>query len=92
MSVEHIKNLGEEIEITIRVKVDKSSMLKSEELLEKALNEAGVSVGEIILENFDTDGSAIEVGGKILTSKGKQKKVSRSVWTDRNTSSLEVKI
>lgn len=74
MSVQEIKELGDEIEMTIRIKIDKTSMLKSEELLEKALNEAGVAVGEIILEKFDTDGSPIEVDGKILTSKGKQKK------------------
>jgi hypothetical protein len=74
MSVHQIKDLGEEIEMTIRVKVDKTSMLRSEELLEAALNEAGVAASEIVLENFDTDGSPIEVEGKILTSKGKQKK------------------
>lgn len=74
MSVHQIKDLGDEIEMTIRVKVDKTSMLRSEELLESALNEAGVAAGEIVLENFDTDGSPIEVDGKILTSKGKQKK------------------
>lgn len=74
MSVYQIKDLGEEIEMTIRVKVDKTSMLRSEELLEAALNEAGVAASEIVLENFDTDGSPIEVEGKILTSKGKQKK------------------
>lgn len=74
MSVHQIKNLGDEIEMTIRIKVDKNSMLRSEELLESALNEAGVAAGEIVLGNFDTDGSCIEVDGQKLTSKGKQKK------------------
>lgn len=74
MSVHQIKDLGDEIEMTIRIKVDRTSMLRSEELLESALNEAGVAASEIVLENFDTDGSPIEVDGKILTSKGKQKK------------------
>lgn len=74
MSVKDIKKQGEEIEITIRLRIDKSSMLKSEELIEEALNEAGVAVSELALEEFDTDGSPIELAGKILTSKGKQKK------------------
>lgn len=74
MSVKDIKDLGDELELTIRIKLDKSSMLKSEELIERALNEAGVVASEKALENFDTDGSPIEIGGRILTSKGQQKK------------------
>jgi len=87
MSVNQIKDLGEEIELTLRIRVDKTSMLKSEELLERALNEAGVAAGEIVLANFDTDGSPIEVAGKLFTSKGKQKKVSRTIWVNRSESS-----
>ena len=74
MSVKQIKDLGNELEITIRVELDKTSMLKSEELIEKALNEAGVLASQKALENFDTDGSPIELDGRILTSKGQQKK------------------
>lgn len=56
MSVKDIKALGDEIEITIWIKLDKSSMLQSEELIARASNEAGVVASEKALENFDTDG------------------------------------
>lgn len=74
MGIEHIKETGDEVEITIRVKLDKKSMLKSEESIEKSLNEAGVAIEKIALKKFDTDGRPIELNGKILTSKGQQKK------------------
>lgn len=74
MSIKKIEKLGDELEITIRVKLDKTSMLQSEENIEEALNEAGVLASEHALSEFDTDGRPIEVDGLILTSKGQQKK------------------
>lgn len=51
-----------------------SSMLDSEESLQRSLNEAGsLATGEI-LKTFDTDGSPIIIGNQKLTSKGKIKK------------------
>ncbi|MGB0862915.1 MAG: hypothetical protein ACPGXZ_08340 [Saprospiraceae bacterium] len=56
MSIEKILKLGEEeLEITFRVKLDKSSMLSSENNIEKALNEAGIVASREALELFDTD-------------------------------------
>lgn len=47
------------------------SMLDGEELLQKALNEAGsLATGELLVK-FDSDGSPIMVGDKKWTSKGK---------------------
>lgn len=78
--IKEIKTLGDEVEITVRIKLDSNSMLKSEEVIESALNDAGVTASKLALQRFDTDGSPIEVKGKVLTSKGLQKKVSRSIW------------
>ena len=49
-------------------------MLNSEEQIAKALNSAGIQATKKALEQFDTDGSPIDVEGKRLTSKGKEKK------------------
>jgi len=46
-------------------------MLESEEVLRSALNEAGCLATGKCLEHFDTDGSALSLGGERLTSKGR---------------------
>lgn len=48
-----------------------ASMLESEITLQTALNEAGNLVTGSCLERFDTDGSALLIGGERLTSKGR---------------------
>ena len=58
----------------IEIELDPGSMLNSEEQIAAALNEAGLQATQEALEQFDTDGSPIEVKGEVLTSKGKQKK------------------
>jgi len=74
MSIPKITKLGDELEITFRVKLDSNSMLHSEENIESALNETGILASKHALEQFDTDGRPIEVDGEVLTSKGQQKK------------------
>jgi hypothetical protein len=51
-----------------------SSMLDFEEVIQQRLNEAGVLATTEALQQFDADGSPIQVGDTKLTSKGKLKK------------------
>jgi hypothetical protein len=61
--------------VTIEVKIPLSrSMLDGEEIIQKALNLAGTLATQKQLEQFDTDGSAIDVGGIHFTSKGQVNK------------------
>lgn len=60
---------------TIRVEIPYgTSMLDFEEVIQKALNEAGVLATQEALRRFDADGSPIQIGDTRLTSKGKLKK------------------
>ncbi len=66
----------EENSITIQIQVRLSrSMLESEEAIQQALNEAGVLATTAALEQFDTDGSPIEIGATRWTSKGQEPKI-----------------
>jgi hypothetical protein len=49
-------------------------MLDSEETIQTALNEAGVLATTAALEQFDTDGSPLEIGSTRWTSKGQEPK------------------
>jgi len=63
-------------EVTVQVTIRKSrSFLECEELIQDALNEAGKVATGLCLEDFDTDGSPIEVAGRKLTAK--KEKVSK---------------
>ncbi len=65
----------EENSITIQIQVHLSrSMLDSEEAIQQALNEAGVLATTAALEQFDTDGSPLGIGGTRWTSKGQEPK------------------
>jgi hypothetical protein len=60
---------------TIQVEIPYgTSMLDFEEVIQQRLNEAGVLATTEALQQFDTDGSPIQVGDTRLTSKGKLKK------------------
>ena len=77
MSSRIIKEQGNKITLQLEVELDPKSMLNSEEQIAKALNEAGLKFTEKALEQFDTDGSPIDVGGKVLRSKGQEKKTTK---------------
>ena len=64
------------ITISVNVKLE-GSFMEMEELIQKSVNEVGLQATLTALESFDTDGSPIEVLGKRMTSKGKQKKTSQ---------------
>jgi hypothetical protein len=60
---------------TIQVEIPyASSMLDFEEAIQQRLNEAGVLATTEALQQFDADGSPIQIGDTKLTSKGKLKK------------------
>src|SRR5262249_25354696 len=62
--------------ITIQIQVRLSrSMLDSEETIQTALNEAGVLATTAALEQFDTDGSPLDIGSTRWTSKGQEPKI-----------------
>ncbi len=66
----------QESSITIQIQVPLSrSMLDTEAAIQQALNEAGVLATTAALEHFDTDGSAIDIGGTRWTSKGQEPKI-----------------
>lgn len=71
--------------ITIQITVDFSkSMLKSEEAILEALNEAGTVATEEALKQFDTDGNEIEVNGQKYTSKGSEPKAYQTPYGEAN--------
>lgn len=59
------------LEVTIPLEI---AMLDGEQSIEHALNEAGVVASGELLQRFDTDGSAIQIGTTKLTSKGQVEK------------------
>ena len=58
------------LKIEIEVTLSGSSMLKSEEVIQAALNEAGIIASSEALKQFDTDGTPIDIGATRYTSKG----------------------
>lgn len=59
-----------------------SSMMESEELIQRKINQAGsLATGEALIQ-FDTDGSPISVGNKKMTSKGKIQKNYQTPYGD----------
>ena len=74
MSVEFIKKDGKKAVIQVSVELDDSSMLSSEEQIQKAVNDLGGMTTKLALEQFDTKGETIMKDGEKLSSKGKQKK------------------
>jgi len=71
---------GNAVTIEFTVLLNPKSMLKSEDNILEALNEAGSLAAEAALEQFDTDGSDIILGSTKLTSKGKFNKTYETQW------------
>ena len=59
------------MEVTIELS---RSMLTSEENIKHCLNETGCIATEAALKYLDTDGSAIEIAGSVMRTKGEQPK------------------
>ena len=77
MSSKIIKRKGNKVTLQLEVELDPTSMLQSEEQIQAAINEAANTITAEALKQFDTDGSAIELAGQKLTSKGREKKSTR---------------
>ena len=78
-----IKKEGNKIIIQTELVLDNNSMLHSEELIQKAVNNMGNLLTEEALSKFDTDGSPINVGGVKMTSKGvKKKNLPNPLWSN----------
>lgn len=73
MSARIIKKDGGKVTIEVDIELE-GNMLSQEEAIQLALNEAGKLATRTALENFDTDGTPIEVKGQRLSSKGSKKK------------------
>ena len=62
-------------QVKIEVTIDLSrSLLTSEEKIQESLNEAGNIATLSALKYLDTDGSAIEIAGEVMRTKGEQSK------------------
>lgn len=68
---------GVTIQITIQFE---GSMLSTEESIQSHLNAAGILASAKALEQYDTDGSPIDIGDQQWTSKGRQPKTYQSPY------------
>jgi hypothetical protein len=73
MSAKLIAVERDTVRIELNIKLSRS-MLESEETILNTLNEAGCIVTGEALKRFDTDGSALLIGGTKWTSKGEEPK------------------
>jgi hypothetical protein len=55
-------------------------LLTSEENIQQSLNEGGRIATEAALKYLDTDGSAIEIAGDVMRTKGEQPKAYQSPY------------
>ena len=62
---------GTHVKIEVTVELSRS-MLTSEENIQQSLNEAGSIATLSALKYLDTDGSAIEIAGAAMRTKGEQ--------------------
>ena len=73
MGAQQISIEGTKVKMEVTVELSRS-MLNSEENIQQSLNETGCIATEAALKYLDTDGSAIEIAGSVITTKGEQPK------------------
>jgi hypothetical protein len=73
MGVQLLSMEGTQVKIEVTIDLSRS-MLSSEENIQKSLNETGCIATEAALKYLDTDGSAIEIAGEVMRTKGEQPK------------------
>lgn len=73
MAARLVKSSKDSIRVEVEISLGRS-LLESEELIQKALNEAGTLATLETFSRFDADGSPIQVGAVKFTSKGRLKK------------------
>src|SRR5690242_19387004 len=81
MTVQLIERSDTSVTLQIEIPLGRS-MLDAEERIQAALNQAGrLATGEA-LQQFDTDGSPIVIGGTTWTSKGQEPKTYQTPYGD----------
>jgi hypothetical protein len=73
MGAQLLKIDGSQVKLEVTITLS-SSMLATEESIQSSLNEAGCIATEAALQYLDTDGSAIEMAGEVMRTKGQQPK------------------
>jgi hypothetical protein len=73
MGVRLLEIDGSRVKIEVTIELSRS-MLTSEETIQQQLNEAGCLATEAALKYLDTDGSALEIAGEVMRTKGEQPK------------------
>lgn len=69
MSAEILERTDEYVTIAVKIPFS-DTMLETEESIQALLNEAGAIASGEALQQYDTDGSPIEIAGRLWTSKG----------------------
>jgi hypothetical protein len=73
MGVQLLSTEGSQIKLEVTIDLSRS-MLTSEQNIQQSLNEAVVLATTAALKYLDTDGSAIEIVGEVMRTKGEQPK------------------
>jgi hypothetical protein len=76
MEAKLIKKEGRKVTYEITFEMD-GSMLEMEDQIQAAVNELGLKATNEALNNFDTNGGPLNVGGVKHTTKGRAKKKSK---------------
>lgn len=79
MSAKLISINGSTVKLEVTLELGRS-MLTSEENIQQSLNAAGRIATEAALKYLDTDGSALEIAGEIMRTKGEQPKAYQSPY------------
>jgi hypothetical protein len=73
MGVQLLSIEGSQVKMEVTIELSRS-MLTSEENIQHSLNEVGCMATVAALKYLDTDGSAIEIAGSVMRTKGEQPK------------------
>lgn len=73
MSAQLLSIAGSQVKIEVTIDLNRS-MLTSEENIQQTLNETGCIATAAALKYLDTDGSAINIAGEVMRTKGEQPK------------------
>ena len=68
---------GSQVKIVVSMELSRS-MLTSEAAIQESLNEAGCLATAAALQYLHTDGSAIEIAGEVMRTKGQQPKADQT--------------
>jgi hypothetical protein len=78
MGVQLLSIKGSQVKIEVTIDLSRS-MLTSEENIQNNINEVGQMATKAALKYLDTDGSPIEIAGKVMRTKGENLKLIKSL-------------